>query len=112
MQGLAQVEVRWTGTYVGLEPTTTGADEVAARGADAVPDLLAALDDPETFVAAHVLLTRASGVRYESLPTWNGLAVELQPDGAAVVDPAQRLGLAERWRRWSSGEPRPERLPA
>lgn len=78
---------------------------------EATPALLAALHDPDRFVVAHVLLTRRSGTEGSAFPEWNGLAVELHPDGTVVIDPAQRFALARRWERWAKEKPRPTSLP-
>lgn len=102
---LAGGAVVWEGTDLGLLPVLTAEDEAAAAELDDgdVPALLHALDDADTFVKAHVLLTRVTGVLSETSPTWNGLAVDIAADGSAHVDPAQRSVVAERWRRWSAG---------
>ena len=102
--------VEWEGNEAGLKPFLSPEDE-RALGAVDVPALLDALEDEDRFVAAHVALTRRSGVSHETFPTWNGLAVTLRASGEASVDPAQRARLAERWRRWYASDPQPERLP-
>jgi hypothetical protein len=108
--------IEWTGQRYGLKPyldepaglETAGADEVAAIA----PTLIGALDDPDRFVVAHVLLTRLSRVSHETFPGWNGLAVELAVDGTSWVDPAQREALARRWHAWLETDPHPTELPA
>jgi hypothetical protein len=109
--------IEWTGQRYGLKPylepppvglEQAGADEVAAIA----PALVEALDDPDRYVVAHVLLTRLSRVSHETFPGWNGLAVELAVDGSSRVDPAQRETLARRWREWLATEPHPSQLPA
>jgi hypothetical protein len=107
-------DVRWDGDFTGLSPTFDAEQtrELAALGEAVMPDLVRALHDPDRFVAAHVLLTRLSGVEYQSEPGWNGLAVNLAPDGTVRIERGQRAGLARRWARWLSAEPRPLRLPA
>ena len=98
--------IEWTGQRYGLKPyldqhvldqpvlETAGTDEVAEvdEVAAVAPTLIEALDDPDRFVVAHVLLTRLSRVSHETFPGWNGLAVELAVDGTSWVDPAQRAG--------------------
>jgi hypothetical protein len=109
-------DIEWTGQRYGLKPyldqpaglQTAGADEVATIA----PTLIEALDDPDRFVVAHVLLTRLSRVSHETFPGWNGLAVELAVDGTARVDPGQRETLARRWREWLDADPHPSELPA
>jgi hypothetical protein len=51
-------DVRWTGNFFGLEPRISGKTEEVAEtlSDDDVPALIEALDDPQRFVAAHVLL--------------------------------------------------------
>lgn len=99
---LAGGAVAWEGTDLGLLPVLPTEEEALAGALDEgdVPALLEALDSVETFVKAHVLLTRISGALSETSPTWNGLAVEIAADGSSHVDPAQRPAVAERWRRW------------
>ncbi len=108
--------IEWTGQRYGLKPyldhpaglETASADEVAAMA----PTLIEALDDPDRFTVAHVLLTRLSRVTHETFPGWNGLTVELAVDGTARVDPTQRAALARRWRDWLKADPHPSELPA
>jgi hypothetical protein len=68
------------------------------------------LEDESRFVAAHVLLTLLSGVKYQTIP-WNGLEVNLPPDGRARIDAGQRFELARRWRAWQEAAPHPRSLP-
>jgi hypothetical protein len=98
---LAAGDVGWDGTDLGLMPRLSDDDERLARQLDKgdIPALLDALDRQETFVKAHVLLTRLTGVEHETFPTWNELAVDIRADGSVQIDPSQRPGLAERWRR-------------
>src|SRR5689334_16864199 len=56
-------DVKWDGTYVGLEPTLLGASNrlfVKTNG-QIVPLLIEALSDKRRYVAAHVLLTKITG---------------------------------------------------
>jgi hypothetical protein len=104
--------VQWSGTRFGLVPTLSDeAERVAAAGDAIVPALLHALSDPERFVTAHVLLTRISGVEYETFPTWNGIDVSLGSDGDVEIEAAQRATLARRWQQWFREEPPPDSLP-
>lgn len=105
--------VVWEGTESGLQPVLTAAGEQAARRMDVedAPVLLDALEDVSRFVAAHIALTRLTGVRYETCPSWNGLAVKIDVAGTATVDPGQRFALARRWRQWDASDPLPQRLP-
>jgi hypothetical protein len=93
-------DVSWHGTDLGLMPQMSEADERLAHELDEgdIPVLLDALDRDETFVKAHVLMTRLTGVEHETFPTWNGLAVDIGADGSTSVDPSQRPAIADRWR--------------
>lgn len=110
---LSNADIRWDGTFVGLVPTivSDSARQLPAIGNDAVPQLVSALEDESKFVAAHVLLTLLSAVEYHTMP-WNGLKVNLSPDGQARFDVGQRFELARRWRAWQQATPRPRSLPA
>ncbi|SHG53398.1 hypothetical protein [Massilia sp. CF038] len=112
-QALALYRVTWTEVSLGWVPLLSsrrndmpGALEVAA-----IPELIQALGDEKHFVTAHVLLTQLSAVRFESLPTWNGLTLHNNADGAVTIDPAQRGALKQRWQRWFVTSPRPATLP-
>jgi hypothetical protein len=82
-----------------------------ALGDIVIPQLISALEDDSKFVAAHVLLTLLSAVEYHTTP-WNGLEVDLLPDGKAQFDVRQRFELAQRWRAWQQATPRPRSLPS
>jgi hypothetical protein len=104
--------VRWSGTRFGLIPTISEAAEELLDDRQAlVPLLLAAMNDRDHFVTAHVLLTKAAGIAYETFPAWNGLEVDLQASGETRVDPDQRYRLAGRWDKFFRTEPRPNALP-
>ena len=102
IDSLSNEDVTWDGTAIGLVPElTTGAGRaVIEHGDAAVPVLMEALDDPSRFVVAHVLLAMITGTAHPSLPTWNGLAVDIAADGTTRIDPAQRPAIVEHWRRW------------
>ncbi len=109
---LSNADVRWEGTAVGLEPTLTGeAARLLKMGDGALPELMQALSDPDKYVGAHVVLTKLSGVEYESFPAWNGLEVILAADGTVRIDPAQQAVLIKRWQRWYQTLPHPTALP-
>jgi hypothetical protein len=99
---LAAGDVGWGGTDLGLLPQLSDEDEHLARELEEtdIPALLGALERQETFVKAHVLMTRLTGVEHETFPTWNGLAVDIRADGSVRIDPSQRPVIAERWRQW------------
>jgi hypothetical protein len=112
-QLLRTSDIRWMGTDVGLYPMISdhAGERLSSLGSEQIPELIAALSREPDFIAAHVILTRITGVEYESMPTWNGLTVELMPDGKVHIDPAQRLLLERRWRHWIGSTPHPLRLP-
>ena len=67
-------------------------------GRDVSGQLLKALDDPERFVAAHVLLGRLNRTKVRtSGAEYDGLRVVLYFDGKTVIDAEQRTGLKKRW---------------
>jgi hypothetical protein len=111
---LSNSNVQWDGNRFGLMPTLSGAaaNQLLDMGPAALPALLEALSDPDKFVSAHVVLTKLSGVEYQSFPAWNGLEVILSADGTVSIDPAQQPVLIERWRRWYQTEPHPAVLPS
>jgi hypothetical protein len=113
-QLLHDTDIHWMGTDVGLYPAIANsvAERINTFGRSRISDIIDAFSEEDQFVAAHVMLTRLTGIEYEATPTWNGLVVEITPDGTAHIDPAQRFQLARRWRRWLESAPHPNRLPA
>jgi len=111
---LRNADVEWHGTAVGFHPELASerAKAIAAAPAETViPALMAAISDPAQFVAAHVLLTRLSGLEYQAFPLWNGLRVDIQADGHTFIEPAQGPVLARRWQLWHEVSPHPKALP-
>jgi hypothetical protein len=105
--------IQWDATRFGLLPIlSVETEQVIQRGEAPVPVLLEALLDPQHFVAAHVLLTRITGVRFETFPTWNGLTVEIRADGSVNIESEQRHQLSRRWHVYFQTEPKPDMLPA
>ena len=94
-------DVRWDGALVGLLPELNRrrsglVEKHYAR--DVSGQLLKALDDPERFVAAHVLLGRLNRTKVRtSGAEYDGLRVVLYFDGKTVIDAEQRTGLKKRW---------------
>jgi hypothetical protein len=100
---IKNTDVHWDGTYLGLRPNLGGVSkELRTRlTADLIPALVDALKDKKRFVAAHVLLTEFSGVQFEAdAGTWNGLQVELLPNGQAVIPDSQQASLVRQWNDW------------
>ncbi|MFE7408619.1 hypothetical protein [Isoptericola sp. NPDC057559] len=98
--------VTWSGTRFGLLPAVDASEPLDEA------TLLDLLDDPDRFVLAHVLLTLRSGVSYSALEGgYNGLAVDLRPDGEVEVAPGQGPALRRRWAAWAASRPRPGTLP-
>lgn len=112
IDNLSNTDIHWDGTLVGLTPTVVSesARQLLAWGEVAIPHLINALADDSKFVAAHVVLTLVSGVEYHTIP-WNGLKVDLLPDGQVKIDAAQRFDLARRWQKWQQAAPHPRSLP-
>ena len=102
VEKIANSDIAWDGTYIGLTPRIEGepSRNVLALGTPATAALVAALDDPERFAAAHVLLTqiRMHGAFEVSGHSWNQLRVELRTNGQVTLDPAQRHQLKAFWR--------------
>ena len=109
---LHNANVKWDGTYVGLQPSLSGVQlqPFLAAGDAAIPLLIDTLRDQGQFVAAHVLLTQLSGVVHATNP-WNGLCVELSANGEVQIDAGQRFELARRWQTWWQTLPHPDTLP-
>jgi hypothetical protein len=106
---LRNSDIRWSGTLIGLYPFIEGepAKELLATGPSAIPELVAALDDPDRWVAAHVLLTqlaRGAGdkppIKGSASERWWGLKVDIFADGRIEFDPADRPVLQKYWRDW------------
>ncbi len=83
---------------------------VIELGEQVMPHLLPILSEPDKFVIAHVLLTQLSGIEYQTFPKWNGLNVDIAPDGTATIDPNQRHELYRQWEKWLRTKPRPNIL--
>jgi hypothetical protein len=104
--------VQWGGTRFGLFPTLSeDAERIMDEGPAAVPILMDAVTLPHIFITAHVLLTKITGVRHETFPSWNGLDVNIHATGDVEIDAEQRHRLAKRWRLYFQTEPRPASLP-
>src|SRR2546425_8964277 len=103
---LNNADIRSDGSLVGLVPAIVGdsARQLLASGDVAIPHLIGALEDESKFVAAHVLLTLLSAVEHHTTP-WNGLKVDLSPDGQAQFDVQQRFEISRRWRAWHQATP-------
>lgn len=114
VQALSNDQVEWDGNPVGYAAFLRGdaPRQIQEQGEAAVPALIEALDDPDRFVVAHVLLTDLTSVRYRAFPDWNGLVIEgLGRRQPVSIDPKQRFTLARRWRQWAATQPRPKMLP-
>jgi hypothetical protein len=111
VQDLSRVEVRWEGTDSGLAPELRGYKVGSIASEDAISQLIDILSHEELFVAAHVMLTQVSGIKYETFPTWNGLAVEIAANGIATINPNERFALVRRWKKWYQSQPHPNCLP-
>ncbi len=95
-------DVEFDGGFFGLTVVVKGkiALSLLATGLRATPALVSALDDPDTFAAAHVLLTKICEQTYETTgEEWNHLRVELPATGKAILYPAQIPVLRSYWRQ-------------
>jgi len=110
MLELSNADVSWDATYDGFLPRVSERATVAFR-TEPVSTLLELLSDPERFVVAHVGLTQIAGLKYSTFPTWNGLSIQLEPDGRTTIDPEQCHALAKRWRSWYTSATHPPVLP-
>ena len=93
-------DIRWDGAPVGLLPELRGASWLVEKhcARDVSGQLLKALDDPERFVAAHVLLGKLNRTRVRTNGAeYDGLRVVLYFDGKTVIDADQRVGLKKLW---------------
>jgi hypothetical protein len=109
---LTNSDVKWDGQYIGIVATLNSnrAKRLLEIGEPAIPELIAAISDESKFAAAHAILTYISKVEFTTIP-WNGLEVDLTPDGKTVFNPDQRFDLAKRWHQWYTSTPRPNTLP-
>jgi hypothetical protein len=108
-------DIRWSGTLVGLYPFIEGqasqavlATGVLATGRSTISELVAALDDPDRWIAAHALLTQvapklggAPPIKGDASERWWGLKVNLLADGRVEFDPADRPVLKKYWQEWA-----------
>lgn len=97
---LRNSDVRWDGTPFGLMPAVEGdaAKRLMSLGEPAAPVLREALDGPDKFAAAHVLLTFIEKTQWElSSSHWNGLRVDLYADGTTDLHPEQINEIVAMW---------------
>ena len=100
---IGNADIHWDGTYLGLKPSLVGVSkELSSKHtADLIPALVEALKDKQRFVAAHVLLTELSGIKFKAdADSWNGLQITLLPNGRAVIAESQQAGLIQQWKDW------------
>ena len=97
--------ILWAEVNMGVYPLVEGQNEkwVLNTGLDAYPHLLEALDDPDRWVAAHVLLTKKrlmeiGPVRWPlSYTEWSGLHIEYLSGGTVHFDHEQRTAIRQHW---------------
>jgi hypothetical protein len=93
-------DVKWDMTTAGLMPDFGGATLLVAKycGPDVSDQLVAALDDPDRFVSADVLLAvRLLKQVSQTGGTFDKLHVVIRADGSTTIDPAQRGKLKKMW---------------
>jgi hypothetical protein len=103
MHELSNEDVTWTATFDGYAPVLSQRALCATAQSAPMSALLELLDDPRTFVIAHVLLTARSAEPYATFPEWNGLQIRVAADGQVTIDPDQRARIAARWRSGTDG---------
>ncbi len=94
-------DLEWATGFVGMMPQrTTGATRLVINycGPEVSDQLLAALDDPERFVAAHIILG-AKNLREMKIEinTLDQLVGTISRDGKITFNPAQRTALKKLW---------------
>ncbi len=95
-------DLEWgTGGVVGLLPDRIrGATRLVYNycGPEVSDQLIAALDDPERFVAAHVILDRIRGKEVKiDFNMFDELVAKFAQDGTITFDSAQRTALKKLW---------------
>ena len=102
---IRNTDIQWDGNYFGLHPKPSGASQkLLTEPADkVVPALMEALKDENRFVAAHVVLSEiTASTKQGDAASWNGLRVNLLPNGQAVVPGGQQSVLIQQWADWRS----------
>ncbi len=103
---LANTDIRWDGTYLGLHPFVEGksAKQLLGLGKQASPALRKALSNPDKFAAAHVLLTQIEKKEYQmSASHWNNLKVDLHADGTVNLHLEQIDKIKAMWKAEPGG---------
>jgi hypothetical protein len=92
-------DVKWELMFSGLIPRLEGATFLVGKYCepDVTGQLVSALDDPDRFVAAHVLLTRLLKETSQTGGYYDRLHVVLHGDGSTNIDVAQRGKLKQMW---------------
>lgn len=97
---LRNSDVDWDGGLFGLMEIVRGstAHALIDNGRRSTPALVQALDDPQKFAAAHVLLTKLWQDSYPvSAAEWNHLRVTLHASGACQTYPQQIPEIQAYW---------------
>jgi len=98
---LKNSDVDFQGTAFGLHPIVNNPiAKIIIKSKDSNIDdrLFEMLDDENTFVVAHVLLSyRYKIERENSVESWDGLKVEILADNEEVIDSRQRAELKKMW---------------
>ncbi len=102
VDSMRNTDIEWDGTFLGIIPMNVGEPlEKLMVNSDSELDelLLAAMEDDERRVAAHVVLAHRHGESSSNEYGWYGLTVDLQPDGSATFDIRERGKLRKEWTR-------------
>ena len=108
LQEFSNDDIYWDGDFMGLTPSIVGypSQELLNYDDDEVMhNLMRSLKKRDQFVAAHVLLTKKSGVDYlinECM--WNGLHVEIEHTGKTSFLTDDMEILFEAWQSWFSDD--------
>jgi hypothetical protein len=99
VEDLDNSDVSWDGNFLGLQPRLS--DRAKSFGRTLSPDekvaLIAALDDENRYVIAHVLLSRGTDFQSDA-SQWNGLHVELKAGNSVSYPEGQMERLQRFWR--------------
>ena len=97
---ITNTDLRWLGTIGGLFPVLSPRAEELKKRPDASKYLYHMLEDSGRAAIAHVILTwiKSKSWRTEdSASYWNGLYVEILPDGHWVYDSINLTQLKSKW---------------
>ncbi len=97
-------DIQFDGTFVGLMPSVKGNTKmIVAKARITKPDpspLIELLEDPNKYVAAHIVLTMAYSKSIDIQVThWNGLEVDIHAIKGVSYPPNQMDRLKKEWEK-------------